>query len=184
MSVIESAAKAPLSKLLLDIPTLLDTYDQFRVSAMLCLISMRTEFLSPDLRAIQKSDHAWLRQYAFPPFHWRVWITRYTGDDSGAHWTRYCGIQISDDPTAEVGSSHCNTQVTTMVMGGLCAHVMCSTEWREFDGYEGIKLARIWPPNQIYLSTRFMPVISDEEVLWLHEALPRSLEPFLKLDQP
>jgi hypothetical protein len=64
-----------------------------------------------------------------------------------------------------------------MVMGDLCVHAFSSSEYSEFDGYDGVRLARVWPPEHAFVDTRLLPSVTDEVVLSLHEAFARSLRP-------
>jgi hypothetical protein len=179
MSGIEGFAKNFTAPLLTGHWTLLDIQAQFAISALMCLIIMRLEFLDPAMRAIPQADRDWLRTQREPAKHWRIWIAQYNGLRGGDHWSRYCGIQIaSQQPTQVFGPAHCNTQTTTMVLGRLCVHAFSSTEWKEFDGYEGLQLSRIWPIAHPYINTASMPAVSDDVVLWLHEAVARTLKPY------
>lgn len=157
---------------------LLDEQSQCKLAAFLCLISMRVEFLGT-LRAIPSADRLYLKERREPPSSWMIWITRYAGDKPGEHWSRYCGMQLESAPAEKVGPEHCNTQVTTLVIGKLCAHLFSSTEI-PFDGYEGARLARIWPMTGLALDTRFLPDITDDAVISLHEALARESKPMMR----
>jgi hypothetical protein len=151
---------------------------QRKPAAFLCLVSMRTEYLG-ELRAIPPEDRRYLMEHFEPPALWFVWIARYAGNKPDEHWSRYCGMQLCSEgtgPVSEVGPEHCNTQVTTMVLGKLCTHVFSSTETPVL-GYEGIRMTRIWPQSGFVIDTRFLPTWDDAAVLWLHEALARESTP-------
>jgi hypothetical protein len=178
MSIIEGHAVSVTAPLLRGEPVLLDLAGQFALSNLLCLISMRHEFLSHSMRAIPQEDRNWLRTKFQPPDHWRIWIAKFTGKNPHDHWSRHCGIQIAASPAENVGPEYCNTHVSTMVMGNLCAHIFSSTEWRDFQGYEGIQLTQIWPPIYAYIDAGHIPSVTDKAVLWLHEAVARSLDPY------
>jgi len=72
-----------------------------------------------------------------------------------------------------VGPEDCNTQVTTIVAGQLCAHIFSSSVWGNFKGYQGAPLTQIWPPHQLPIDTRFIRSIDNAGLPWLHEAVAR-----------
>ena len=153
----------------------LDEISQRKLAAFLCLISMRLEFLGR-MRAIPPSDRLYLREHHVPPVMWTIWITKYGGKRPDEHWSRYCGMQVGSTPADKVGPDYCNTQVTTLVIGQLCAHLFSSTE-TPILGYEGVRLARIWPLTGLGINTQFLPSLNDSEVISLHEAFARESVP-------
>jgi len=175
MSRIEDEAIAVTSALIKDQEIRFDENEQRRLAALLCLITMRLEFLS-HMRAIPLEDRLHLKQYGEPPKLWTIWITKYLGEKADDHWSRFCAMQVGSTPPDKVGAVHCNTQVTTMVIGKLCAHLFSSTV-SPIIGYEGIRLARIWPLTGLGIDSRFIPGIDDKAVVWLHEALARESKP-------
>ncbi len=86
---------------------------------------------------------------------------------------RYTAIQIASSPDVPAGMEHCNTQVSTLVVGQLCAHLFRSTVWTDFHGYEGINLSLIWPPANFDIDTRFLTVVTETTLPWLHETIAR-----------
>jgi hypothetical protein len=86
MSGIEGFAKNFTAPLLTGHWTLLDIQAQFAISALMCLIIMRLEFLDPAMRAIPQADRDWLRTQREPAKHWRIWIAQYIGLRGGDHW--------------------------------------------------------------------------------------------------
>lgn len=93
-------------------------------SQPLCLIAMRLEFLGGSMRAITTKDHAWLQRYREPSQDWKIWITRFQGDKPEDHPARSYCVQLMLPPTEAVGPEYCNIQVTTLVLGKLCAHLV------------------------------------------------------------
>lgn len=175
MSGIEDDAIPVTTALVNDEPYTLDEESQRHLAAFLSLISMRLEFLGR-MRAIPATDRLYLKANRLPPPSWMIWIAKYAGEKADEHWSRYCGIQVGLTPADKVGPDYCNTQVTTLVLGKLCAHLFSSTEL-PFEGYEGARLTRIWPLTGLSLNTSFLPDISDEAVVSLHEALARESKP-------
>jgi hypothetical protein len=171
MSRIENAAIGPTAPLILNQPFLLDTISQRLLVSFLCLMSMRLEFLGT-MRAVPQADREWLMHNFQPTRSWKIWIARYGGENSGQHFSRYCGMQAASSPPEKVGDAYCNTQVTTFVIGQLCAHLYSSTIVA-LPVYEGIRLTEVWPPRRFDIDTGELPVLSDEAVLWLHEAVAR-----------
>jgi hypothetical protein len=181
MSGIESDAIPVTSPLITGVDLMLDEIGQRKLALLLCLITMRTEFLS-NMRAIPESDRRFLMERRELPPLWSIWITKYGGDKSAENWSRYTGMQIALEsaaklqPPNEVGPYHCNSQCTTMVIGKLCAHVFSSTV-TPILGYSGVRLTRIWPLTGLAIDSRFLPVLDDKQVVWLHEAFARESVP-------
>jgi hypothetical protein len=90
---------------------------------------------------------------------------------------RYAPMHIARSLNVETGLEYCNSQVSTFVVGKLCAHLFSSTVFNVFDGYDGIKLTSIWPPSQLDIEMGAMPAISADAIPWLHEAISRELCP-------
>jgi len=55
-------------------------------------------------------------------------------------------------------------------------HTFSSTIWKNFGGYQGVALTRIWPPLQSDIDSTFLPFIGDREIIELAEALARELQ--------
>jgi hypothetical protein len=85
-------------------------------------------------------------------------------------------MQITSQPTDIIGAQYCNSQVTTLTIGRLFAHLFSSTVYPEFPGYEGIELAAIWPPRHLDIEVNDLPIVTEVEVPWLHESLARELQ--------
>jgi hypothetical protein len=80
-------------------------------------------------------------------------------------------VAISFKSSAEAGIEHCNSQITTVVIGQFCAHLI-SAPTVPIDGYEGIDLFRIWPTGS-GIGIHSVPIIPQDWVPWLHEAFTR-----------
>ena len=80
MSGIEGFAKRFLVPLIDGENCLLSAFAQPSISALLCLIAMRLEFLGGGMRAITTEDHDWLRYYHEPSRDWKIWIAGFAGD--------------------------------------------------------------------------------------------------------
>jgi hypothetical protein len=175
MSRIESAAIPGTGPLLLGNGVLLDTYAQRALATLLSLIVIRLEFTEILTQAIPPEDRTQLKETFLPPWHWRIWIARYPGENSEMHRCSHTGFQFVSIPTESPGPVKCNTQVTTLVIGQLYAHVFSSTVWRDFSGYEGINFRQIWPPSQYDINPRLLPEISDADIVLVGEALAREM---------
>ena len=119
MSGIEGFAKRFLVPLIDGENCLLSAFAQPSISALLCLIAMRLEFLGGGMRAITTEDHDWLRYYHEPSRDWKIWIAGFAGDRPEDHPARSYCVQLVSSPTATVGPEYCNMQVTTLVLGKL-----------------------------------------------------------------
>jgi hypothetical protein len=177
MSRLEAAAIPGMTPLLLGQPAVLRTIDQRIIAALLCLITIRVEFADLATLAVPPEDRTWIKEHLLPPMSWRIWIARYDGSQSGQHWCRHHGMSIVSSPDESGGSYQCNTQVTTMVIGQLCAHLFSSTALPDFAGYEGVRLTQIWPPSNFDIQTRLLANLSDDAVVSLSEALVREMSP-------
>src|SRR5215207_4394777 len=175
MSRIEQAAIPVAAPLMRGDAVLLDTIGQRLLASLLCLITIRVEFTDPATLATPKEERDWLRLRGEPPPNWKIWLARYAGEEPHQHWCRHNGLEIVDSPETPEGgyTPKCNTQTTTLVFGELCAHVYSSSVWTDFRGYEGVRLSRIWPPNQIAISWLHTGWLSDAAVLSLSESLAR-----------
>lgn len=173
MRRMEEATMPFMPALLLGTPHLLDTFSQRLLAAFLCLVSMRVELSSHDMRAIPASDRNWLRTRFEPPPDWTIWIGRYEG--SPRMDERYTAMHVASAPDVPTGVEYCNSQVTTLVIGQLCAHMFSSTVWRNFRGYHGLQCPAIWPPWSYDIEVSHLTVIAEADVPWLHEAIARDL---------
>ncbi len=90
---------------------------------------------------------------------------------------RYTAMQIASSPDVPRGVQYCNSQVTTLVIGQLCAHLFSSIVWPDFPGYDGAELAEIWPAQRFDIEVSDLPVITEAEVPWLHETIARTSTP-------
>lgn len=104
MSGIEGLAKRVAVPLILGHSPLLSPFGQSSLSALLCLIGARLEFLG-DMRAIAAEDRDWLRYYREPSQHCKIWIAHFGGDDGESHWSRTYAIQHGDDPLSPLKNS-------------------------------------------------------------------------------
>jgi hypothetical protein len=175
MSRLEQLAMRFTAPLILGYAPILTPFGQYVVSALLCLIAMRLEFLG-DMRAISIEDRDWLRYYSEPNQNWKIWIAHFDGSDQDQHWSRTYGIQHGGStPPDSVGPGYCDTRISTLVMGQLCAHIFYSqdTELASKIAYDGIQLMQLWPASQFDLHTIGMHGLSGRDVLWLHEAYAR-----------
>ncbi len=177
MSRLEQANIAALSKLIKGEPILLDTISQRLLASLLCLITIRVEFTDRQMQAVPADDRKILMTFGHPPLDtWRIWIANYSGAAPEDHWSRHFGMQVVSSPDQAFRPHKCNAQVTTMVFGKLCAHVVSSTVMPVPSGYHGIRLSALWPPHQLEIDSRYLGQLSDDDVIHLHEALPASIE--------
>jgi hypothetical protein len=172
MSNVESLAKNPTLPIIAGVPSVLDTFGQRLLAALLCLISMRMEFLGV-MRAVSPQDRDWLRYYREPSDDWKIWIAR-LADEHADSWARFYAAQLGPLPADKIGPEHCNVQVATMVIGKLCAHTFYSPDIDLSSyGYEGVRLTCIWPPGRFDIQTAHLPAFTNKTILWLHEAFAR-----------
>lgn len=186
MREIEEAAMGPIIPLIQGISAdaqdglspMLNAWGQRALATFLCLCSIRVEFTNPETQAVPSEDRKWLMAKREPPPLWRIWIAKYNGDNAGEHWCRHSGLQLVSPSDKIEGPHKCDTQVTTLVIGKLCAHMFCTTTLVEFEGYEARNgLCRIWPLSGWDVDCRHLPPITDEGVISLAEALAREIPP-------
>lgn len=178
MREIEEAAKPTVADLMLGRNIILSTMNQRFLAAFLCLVSMRIE-LSSNMRAIPASDLEFLKLRREPPINWWICIAHYQETkDPHDYWLAYLGMRRAGltEPNL-IGPEHCNTQVTTIVAGKMCAHIFSSSVWNNFRGYEGAQMAQIWPANQFLIDMRGVRYIDNAGLPWLHEAVARDGQP-------
>jgi hypothetical protein len=174
MRLIEENTIPFLDSLILSKPYALDIAEQQMLAALLCLVSMRLEVAWRDgPKGIPQSDREWLMDNPEPPANWKIWIGKYGGPETTMD-QQHTPMQIVSSPDVTVGVEHCNTQVTTLVVGQFYAHLFSSTAWKDFPGYEGIDLVQLWPITHRIIPVLVLPTIAEQEVVLLHETIPRT----------
>lgn len=177
MSQIEQAAIPVAVPLVQGESILLEPLGQRLLAALLCLITIRAEFADPATQAVPPSDRALLKTRSEPGPNWHIWVARYTGNNPDQHWYRHYGGAIGSPGEAETDDPDvANFQVTTLVIGQLCANLVSWTEPFQFGGY-GYSLTRIWPPTGFAIDWRLVGRLSDNGVRSLSLALARSIPP-------
>ena len=74
-------------------------------------------------------------------------------------------MQLVSSPNEVVDARKCDTQVTTLVIGELCAHTFCSTTMPDFAGYDDARLCRIsglargWRKSRFNLATLPLSIV-------------------------
>jgi hypothetical protein len=173
MSLLERASLPVVKPLVLGEPMVLDTAKMKLLAPTLALVSVRVELTAKGMRVIPQDEIQYLMNIGRPSHSWRIWIARHSGPNLRDYSYRYTAMQIVSEPTAVFGPEHCNTQVTTLVAGQLYVHILFSTVWPDFQGYEGVGLTQIWPANDLHLKTEFLPIMSEERGVTLHETISR-----------
>ena len=106
-----------------------------------------------EMQGVPVADRRQLMSTGYPPFDtWRIWIARFDGANPEDRWSRHLGMQMVSSPDEIFRPHKCNTQVTTMVIGELCAHLVSSSVMRIPSGYTGVELTAIWPPRPVLLA--------------------------------
>lgn len=177
MSLIEQGAIPAMEALMLGRPFLLDTFNQRLLASFLCLVSMRIDLAARGMPSVTAADRDWLRAHFLPSQDWRIWIAHHLPESVPIQHYHFSGLVMASDPTAKASPEYCNSQVTTLVLGNLCAHLFSSSVWHGLLGYEGIQLSQIWPPRAFDIDTSALPQIAEADVVWLHEALARESQP-------
>jgi hypothetical protein len=183
MREIEEAAKPTVTRLMRGERFVLTVLDQRLLAALLCLVAIRME-LSGQMRSSPPSEREHLQQHREPGPRWWIAILKYDDDEPHEFWSAHMGMYRArlDDPI-HIGPEHCNTQVTTMVAGKMCAHIFFSTAWDGFRGYEGAHLTQIWPLRQLDVDTEFLHSLDNARLPVLHEAIARDATAHPKLKE-
>jgi hypothetical protein len=177
MSRLEQSNMARMSSLILGKPVLLTTMDQWLLSALLCLITIRLEFTDLEMQGVPVEDRRQLMFTGHPPFDsWRIWIAKFGGANPEDHWSRHFGMQVVSSPNEIFRPHKCNTQVTTMVIGELCVHLVSSSAMPVPRGYSGVVLTSLWPPSNFDIDSRLIPFLDDADVVHLHESFAASIK--------
>jgi hypothetical protein len=149
---------------------------QRRLSAWLAVVTVMVEHTNPPTIAIAQEDRRKLMERAELGSHWRVWVAQYHGNQWNEHVCRDTGMRIaSADEQPALGPY--NAQVTTFVLGHLCAHLYSRTTGPTVDGYIGADLQRIWAVRDYDIFWPCVQPITDEQIIALAEAIPASLRP-------
>jgi len=175
MSRIEDRSKNLILELMKADRLTLRHDQQHMLATWIALLTMTHE-LVVEAPAIPESDRAYLMQNLEPPPHWRIYIFKYLGNQWHDHTINWQGLWISRDKDEVVTESKCNTQVSTFVVGQLGVHVFSSQVWTDFGGYEGdIPLRQIWPIRQKRHVWGVVSPLTDIQIVFLSEAIPRHL---------
>lgn len=173
---LETPAKPHVLALMNGDDVAIDPVMQNQLAAWLCAIVILIDADSrPEGQAIPQDDRNYFMENRLPPTTWKIWLARYEGQNWQNHRTRRSGMRVQTTP--EPGSDRfiCNTQVTTLVLRRLCAHIFSSTVM-DLPGYEGVDLQQIWPLTGNSYLWRRAPLLNDEAVVILSEALARDLK--------
>jgi len=176
---LETPAKPSVLRLMSETRGLIDQPMQIALARWLCAIVMLVDASEAALSAVPQSDRDHFRQTTNPPRSWRIWIARYADGNWHAHRARHVGLNVlrRGDHLGMGEPDCCNTQVTTLVLRQLCAHVYSSTVL-ELPGYEGVALQQLWPPTDDSFLWELAPRLNDAGIIALSEALARDLQPF------
>ena len=143
MSRIEDISRRPAISLIKGVPSLLSTVDQMAVASLICLISIRLEFIGRE-QAVSPTERDWLRSNLIPSKSWQIWIARFGGSNQSEYWAQKYALRFDPTPADRILPEYCNAYVTTYVIGRLCAHAVYFPV-EGFSGYEGVSISRIWP---------------------------------------
>lgn len=178
MHSIEDAAKPSLEQLIMDQHVILDADEQQKLASLICLVTMRAEFLDRKF-GIPKSDRDFLRENGSPPGHWRIWIARFIGTRPGDYWYNRFAMQLGPREllsSTEFGSGAVpayNSQSSTFVWGKFCCIAISSTYLTELKGYDE-SLPRIWPICVPIIDNVGLPMLDDRGVAMLGDAMAKS----------
>jgi hypothetical protein len=186
MRNIEEYAKPYVTTLMLGDRILLETVHQYALAAFLSLATIRIDIANKTAHAVPPTDHQHLIQHREPGPNWMIWIMRYTeglGDD---YAYRHFPMAIRSFPKGLIGTlssadiaagpEDTNTQVATIVVGRLCAHIFSTTALLGFNGYTEPPMCQIWPITGD-IDTGYLPGIDARGATWLHETLGRDYNP-------
>ena len=187
MRDIENHARPYITALMRGDRIILEPAHQYAVAAFLSLVAVRIDISNRSAHAIPPTDYQHLIQRREPGPSWKIWIMKYVegpGDDYGySHFPmalKFFPIgKFATLSAAEIaaGPEDTNTQVTTIVVGRLCAHIFSSTVYDDFAGYVEPPMCRIWPITGFDIDTGYLPEIDAEDATWLHEAIGRDRNP-------
>jgi hypothetical protein len=178
MSRLEQLNKPALTALIIGKSIVLRPVDQWWLASMLGLITIRMEFTDPQMQGVPLNDRETLMKTGAVPLDtWKIWIARYDDLDTDDFWTGHLGMQVVSSPREIFRPHKCNTQVTTMVIGKLMAHVASSSVMSVPDGYSGVELAKIWPVGKFDICSLSLPSLDRLEAIHLHESWAQSIKP-------
>lgn len=177
LGALETPAKPIVVALMNGEDVVIDLQMQRNLAAWLCAITMLIDADNPpEGSAVPQSHRDYFRGHRTPPPMWKVWIAKYRGTNWQDHRVRRTGMNVQPMPEVNGNRFTCNTQVTTLVIRYLCAHVFSSTVF-ELPGYEGVNLQQIWPSTGENFVWSRAPILDDGGVIVLSEALARDLTP-------
>jgi len=187
MRSIEEHAKPYIEALMAGNRVLLEPAHQYAVATFLCLVTTRIDASAKIAHPIPVSDHHHLIQNREPGPSWKIWIMRFIDGDGSDYWYNQFPMAMKAFPREMLETlspqqlsarpEDSNTQVTTIVVGRLCAHLFSTTVYDDFTGYVEPAMTQVWPINGMTIDTRWLPGIGAEDVHWLHEAIGRDRNP-------
>lgn len=172
----ETPAKPHVISLMNGNDIIIDAVMQRQMAVWLCAITMLVDAADPPGSAVPQVHRDYFKARGEPPPMWRIWLGRYSGRDWQVHRVRRTGMTALLTPEINGDRFACNTQVTTLVIRQLCAHIFSSTVF-DLPGYEGIALQQIWPLTGKTFVWTHAPVLNDTALVTLAEALARDLKP-------
>jgi hypothetical protein len=187
MRSIEEYARPYITALMLGDRQLLEAPHQYALAAFLSLVTTRIDISNKTARAVPPSDYQHLIQHREPGADWKIWIMRYIDGPGDDYAYRHFPMAMKELPRKmletlspqqlSARAEDCNTQVTTIVVGRLCAHIFSTTAYRDFAGYLEPPMCQIWPITGLYIDTGFLPDIDASTATWLHETIGRDRNP-------
>lgn len=174
---LEERIRHPVTSLMAGKPIVLESGTQRDVAAWITLVTMMVEFTDPPSLASPRTDYIRFYESGHPPDHWKVWLARHGGGSPGDHVVRHFGMQLSEFPDVRVEDHKCDTQVTTFVIGHLCAHSFCSSVISGVgdDDYALSDLPQIWPSTGEAMDWARVHQLTDRGVISLASALVRGI---------
>lgn len=187
MRDIEEYAKPYITGLMRGDRLLLEAAHQYAIAAFLSLVSIRIDTSNKLAHPIPIEDYQHLIEKREPGPSWMIWIMKFTDGVGDDYWYNHFPMAMKAFPEGilktmspqqlSLTAEDTNTQVTTIVVGRLCAHIFSTTAYHDFIGYEAPAMCPVWPTTGLSIDTRWLPSVNTEEVKWLHEAIGRDRNP-------
>ncbi len=179
MSRLQEEAKSSLTPLILGQTPIVSVKSQITIASWVAMTWMTSEHLDQRGQATSQEDREWLMEKGEPPDDWLVWIGRYQGTRWPEQISSMSNFVGSAKELAAETRPLVNTQVTTFVVGHLVGHTFSSPIVRHAEvSIDG--LAPIWPAAPADLDWPGLPILDDDDIDSVADAIPRGLSRMIR----
>ncbi len=188
MSELEQIAKPSLTDLILGNNTTLSQGIQAIIARWVVMTSIMAEYTDTNTISIQELHRTLLMSKSNPGEGWQIWLGNYSGNEWVFRYRHHGGFLLKRDQyeklIKENKKPELNLQISTIVLGALFIHSVCSlpevSQNFVFDNDLKESVIKIWPPNEELIISPSSNKITDsianeisEYFFMKHHPLPK-----------